>query len=138
MAETEALERLAAEPPIAAEIAPEVKIEEFVSEVTEASTAVVPELAPAEEVEVSEAAINTLENARTAITQGDSNQAIVTYSSLIKQNLYLPDVIKDLQEALYRFPVDINLWITLGDAYLRTNDFQEALNTYSKAEDLVR
>jgi len=43
-----------------------------------------------------------------------------------------------VQEALYRFPVDTNLWVVLGDAHLRTDDLQDALDAYSKAEDLVR
>jgi len=44
----------------------------------------------------------------------------------------------DVQEALYRFPVDVNLWVVLGDAHLRTDDLQDALDAYTKAEDLVR
>jgi cytochrome c-type biogenesis protein CcmH/NrfG len=47
-------------------------------------------------------------------------------------------VIKDLQDALYRYPVDVNLWVALGDAYIHTENLKDALNTLSKAEDLVR
>jgi len=65
-------------------------------------------------------------------------QAAELYTGLVRHNLLIKDVINDVQEALYRFPVDVNLWVVLGDAFLRTDDLQEALNAYSKAEDLVR
>ncbi len=92
----------------------------------------VPEIA-AQEIETI-----TFDDARNAISQGQPSQAAEYYSGLIKQNYHLEEVIKDLQEALYRFPVDVDLWVTLGDAYFRTDDLQEALNAYVKAEDLVR
>jgi tetratricopeptide (TPR) repeat protein len=88
--------------------------------------------------EIKEAEINTLEDAHVALNQGQPSQAAAVYSRLIKQNYQLDEVIKDVQEALYRFPVDVNLWVTLGDAFLQTDELQDALNAYSKAEDLVR
>jgi cytochrome c-type biogenesis protein CcmH/NrfG len=57
---------------------------------------------------------------------------------LIKQNYHLDEIIKDLHEALYRFPVNIDMWVTLGDAYFHTDDLSEALSAYTKAEELVR
>jgi tetratricopeptide (TPR) repeat protein len=99
--------------------------------------------APAEELSVPEIAAQetqpaSFNDARNAVNQGHPSQAAEYYSGLIKQNFHLEEVIKDLQDALYRFPVDIDLWVTLGDAYFRTDDLQEALNAYVKAEDLVR
>jgi tetratricopeptide (TPR) repeat protein len=88
--------------------------------------------------EIKEAEINALEDAHVALNQGQPAQAAEVYSRLIKQNYQLDEVIKDVQEALYRFPVDVNLWMTLGDAFLQTDELQDALNAYSKAEDLVR
>ena len=82
--------------------------------------------------------ISGLEDARKAINQGQPAQAAEVYSDMIKHNHLLEEVINDVQEALYRFPIDVNLWVVLGDAFLRTDDLQEALNAYSKAEDLVR
>ncbi len=79
-----------------------------------------------------------LANAREAITQGQPSEAVAFYSELIKQNYHLNEVIKDLQDALYRFPVDVDMWVTLGDAQNRSNELQEALNAYTKAEELVR
>jgi cytochrome c-type biogenesis protein CcmH/NrfG len=43
-----------------------------------------------------------------------------------------------MQNALYQYPGDINFLIVLGDAYLRTDKLQEALDTYTKAEELLR
>ncbi len=79
-----------------------------------------------------------LENARDAINQALPTQAAEIYTNIIKHNQLLEEVIKDLQDALYRFPVDINLWVALGDAHFRTENLQEALNDYTKAEDLIR
>jgi cytochrome c-type biogenesis protein CcmH/NrfG len=79
-----------------------------------------------------------LSDARTALSQGQSSQAVGFYTSLIKQNAHLSEVIHDLQDALYRFPVDVDLWVTLGDAHCHSNELQEALNAYTKAEELVR
>ena len=89
-------------------------------------------------IKASEVEITGLVDARKAINQGQPAQAAEVYTGLIIQNQLLAVVINDVQEALYRFPVDVNLWVVLGDAFLRTDDLQEALNAYSKAEDLVR
>ncbi len=79
-----------------------------------------------------------LSDARTALSQGQPLQAVELYTNLINQNSHLEEVIKDLQEAVYRFPVDFDLWITLGDAHSHSHDLQDALNAYTKAEELVR
>ncbi len=102
------------------------------------SAALLPEPAIVPVTEIKEAEINALEDAHVALNQGQPTQAAAVYSRLIKQNYQLDEVIKDVQEALYRFPVDVNLWVTLGDAFLQTDELQDALNAYSKAEDLVR
>jgi hypothetical protein len=44
----------------------------------------------------------------------------------------------DLREAIYLFPVDVIVWQTLGDAYMRAGRLQEALDSYTKAEELLR
>ena len=113
-------------------------IEELVGKAVE-----IPATTPLEQqelpvVESPEGEFAALENARNAINQGFPAQAAEAYTNLVNRNLHLEEVIKDLQDALYRFPVDVNLWVTLGDAYYRTNELQLALNSYTKAEDLVR
>jgi len=57
---------------------------------------------------------------------------------LIKTPQFLSEVISDLSEALYRYPLQVNIWQTLGDAYLRNGNLQQALDSYTKAEELIR
>ena len=80
----------------------------------------------------------TLIQARNALIQGQSAQALAHYTSLIKAQQALPDVIQDLNEALYRFPVDVSIWEALGDAHMRIGHLQDALDAYTKAEELIR
>jgi cytochrome c-type biogenesis protein CcmH/NrfG len=65
-------------------------------------------------------------------------ESMKKYLALIKKDRLLDEVIHDLREALYRFPVDIIVWQTLGDAYMRANRLQDALDAYTKAEELLR
>jgi competence ComEA-like helix-hairpin-helix protein len=76
--------------------------------------------------------------ARNRLAEGDVEETVIQYSKLIKNRELLPEVIRDLKEALYRFPVDISLWQTLGDAYMRSDQLTEALDAYTKAEELLR
>ena len=50
----------------------------------------------------------------------------------------LEEVTFDLKEAIYRFPVEVSIWQALGDAYMRANRLQDALDAYTKAEELLR
>jgi tetratricopeptide (TPR) repeat protein len=76
--------------------------------------------------------------AQVELDNNNLNEAMKTYLSLIKKGKLLEEVIHDLREALYRYPVDIIVWQTLGDAYMRTNQLQDALDAYTKAEELLR
>jgi tetratricopeptide (TPR) repeat protein len=91
---------------------------------------------PVEEPTVSRQ--TTLIEARDLLVQRQPTQAAQLYSQLIKQDYRLEEIVKDLQDALYSFPLDIDMWIALGDALNRSADLQEALNAYTKAEELVR
>lgn len=81
---------------------------------------------------------NTLQNAQIALKNGKLNDAMAGYAKLIKKQRLLDEVIHDLREGVYTFPVDIIIWQTLGDAYNRANLLQEALDAYTKAEELLR
>ena len=81
---------------------------------------------------------NLLMTAQMELDNNNLNEAMKMYLSLIKKGRLLEEVIHDLREALYRFPVDIIVWQTLGDAYMRTNQLQDALDAYTKAEELLR
>jgi tetratricopeptide (TPR) repeat protein len=76
--------------------------------------------------------------ARDELSRNNVNGALGSYGKLIKKARYLDEVIFDLREALYRYPVDVGLWQSLGDAYMRANRLQDALDAYTKAEELLR
>jgi competence ComEA-like helix-hairpin-helix protein len=80
----------------------------------------------------------TLIQARNALISGNRNESLQQYLSLIRSRALLKDVIHDLHEALYRFPIDISIWQALGDAYVRDGQLQQALDAYTKAEELLR
>ncbi len=123
--------------PVEAEVAPTPVVEEFVTKTVDIQAA--PTEAPVEAAEaVSEINRLALSNAHNALNLGLPSQAVEYYTGLIKQNYQLDEIIKDLHDAINRFPVDVNMWVTLGDAYFRTEELQEALNAYTRAEELVR
>ncbi len=90
---------------------------------------------PAEEVKD---AAEVHRQAQEALWKGDLKTAMALYNRLIENGLMLEEIIHDLRDALYRYPVDVEVWQTLGDAYARSNLLQEALETYTKAEELIR
>jgi hypothetical protein len=79
-----------------------------------------------------------LTSAQAALNENKPNEAMKAYATLIKKNRLLDKIILDLTEATKRFPLDINLWQTLGDASMRANHLQDALDAYTKAEELLR
>ena len=79
-----------------------------------------------------------IDHARTALHAGNLQDALADYLALIKQNQALDVTIQDLKDALYQYPADIDLWQTLGDAFAHSNHLQDALDSYAKAEELLR
>jgi hypothetical protein len=79
-----------------------------------------------------------LSSAQTYLDQKSLNESMDQYSKLIKKGHLLDEVIYDLREGIHRYPVDVNIWQTLGDAYMRANRLQDALDAYTKAEELLR
>jgi tetratricopeptide (TPR) repeat protein len=79
-----------------------------------------------------------LTSAQAALENNSLNEAIKEYGKLIKRGHLLDEVIHDLREAIYRYPVDVIIWQALGDAYMRANRLQDALDAYTKAEELLR
>ena len=76
--------------------------------------------------------------AREELQQGQKEEALTHYGILIKSNRYLAEVIADLNAQLSLSPLDIPVWTSLGDAYLRSNQLDFALEAYNKAEELLR
>ncbi|RPI23177.1 MAG: hypothetical protein EHM70_22845, partial [Chloroflexota bacterium] len=72
------------------------------------------------------------------LSGGKITEAIDVYTTLIKNEVCLSDIIYDLKEAVRRNASEVGLWQTLGDAYVRNNQFQDALDAYVKAEELLR
>jgi tetratricopeptide (TPR) repeat protein len=103
-----------------------------------------PEEKPAEEVPAAVPAATPVVDhsqvfaeAQGSLDAGDIDQALPKYVKLIESHVYLEEIIRDLQNALYRSPVDVGLHETLGDAFAQSNRLQEALDTYTKAEELL-
>jgi tetratricopeptide (TPR) repeat protein len=76
--------------------------------------------------------------ARNELSRNNVPIALESYGRLIKRGRFLDEVIFDLRDALYRYPVEVNIWQSLGDAYMRANRLQDALDAYTKAEELLR
>lgn len=83
-------------------------------------------------------AIPSLSGARAEMGRGNIAAALDVYGRLIRKGRSLEEIIRDLRDALYRYPVEVSIWQTLGDAYMRANRLQEALDAYTKAEELLR
>lgn len=79
-----------------------------------------------------------LSSAQSVLDQNSLAESMKLYSKLIRKGRLLEEVIHDLREAIYRYPVDVIIWQTLGDAYMRANRLQDALDAYTKAEELLR
>ncbi len=79
-----------------------------------------------------------LSQAKAELDRGDIPEALLHYGKLIKRGKNLEEIIRDLSDSLYRYPVEVNIWQALGDAYMRANRLKEALDAYNKAEELIR
>lgn len=79
-----------------------------------------------------------LTQAKGELDRGDIPTALDHYGKLIKKGKNLEETIRDLTDSLYRYPVEVGIWQTLGDAYMRANRLKEALEAYNKAEELIR
>lgn len=76
--------------------------------------------------------------AQAALVQGEIGQSMSIYTQIIQTGSGLDMVIKNLHNAADLYPMDANIWQTLGDAYIRADQVQEALDAYTKAEELLR
>lgn len=79
-----------------------------------------------------------LTRAREAVTHGDLATALRRYIKLINSNKALDAVSADLKEITRKNPKNFLAWQTYGDARLRSNRIQEALDAYAKAADLLK
>ncbi len=93
---------------------------------------------PKQEVSSTKVAEASLTNAQAELGRGNIAASLEIYGKLIRKAKSLEEIIRDLREALYRYPVEVPIWQALGDAYMRANRLQEALDAYTKAEELLR
>ncbi len=68
----------------------------------------------------------------------DLPQLLEIYRQKIDRSETLDTIIDELITISFRFPVEPSIWETLGDAYLQSGLIQNALDAYSKAEELLR
>ncbi len=73
-----------------------------------------------------------LERTRQALASGDTESAAEMYSDMIKRKDSLESVIEDLRIAVDRTPDNADLWQVLGDAYMRDDQTDEAIDAYRK------
>jgi cytochrome c-type biogenesis protein CcmH/NrfG len=81
---------------------------------------------------------DSLSAAQAEMGRGNISTALEVYDKLIRKGKFLEEIIRDLRDALYRYPVEVAIWQALGDAYMRGSRLQEALDAYTKAEELLR
>ena len=96
-----------------------------------------PTLAPkpaAQDVSVEE----RMQLAKALISESQITEALEHYTYLIKKKKSIPQIIENLIQASADNPVDISILKTLGDAYMRIDKLDEALASYSRAEELLR
>ncbi len=98
----------------------------------------IPAMPAAVESQPAVAQINSLADAQQALNSGKLEPALEAYAGFIQNGQNLEEVVHDLRDALYRYPVDVSIWQTLGDAFARNNQLQDALDAYTKAEELLR
>lgn len=76
--------------------------------------------------------------ARELIDDNDYASAVDNYNQVLKKGYYLEKIITDLEKISETTDDNFDIWQTLGDAYVRTDKLDEALNAYNEAERLLR
>jgi cytochrome c-type biogenesis protein CcmH/NrfG len=66
----------------------------------------------------------------------EREEAIETYSRLVRGGKLLESVIPDLEEYLKQWP-DVHTQRVLGDAYMKDGRLQDALDVYRRALDTL-
>jgi tetratricopeptide (TPR) repeat protein len=78
-----------------------------------------------------------LESARNALAGGEVDEAVKTYSSLIKRRSQLPSIIADLKAAVELDPDAAGLWQVLGDAYMKNDQVNDAIEAYRRGMEVA-
>ncbi|MGD8554787.1 MAG: tetratricopeptide repeat protein [Anaerolineales bacterium] len=75
--------------------------------------------------------------ARQAMDAGNLGRACTLYGKLIAKRQLLPETIGDLSAALVRSDTSPDLWLALGDAYMKTDNPTEAIEAYRRGMEVV-
>ena len=73
-----------------------------------------------------------LDAARKALATGDYQKAATSYGTLIKRNIEVQAITEELRLALDRNPKTPSLWQSLGDAYMKQERLQDAIEAYRR------
>jgi cytochrome c-type biogenesis protein CcmH/NrfG len=73
-----------------------------------------------------------LARARQHLSHGDFGKASKDYATVIKKKYELDTVITELRMAAEHFPAEAGLWQLLGDAYMRAERLDEAVDAYNR------
>jgi competence ComEA-like helix-hairpin-helix protein len=79
--------------------------------------------------------------AQVDFASGNIPEALKKYATLIKKGKRLDDVIEDLNQVLLgdmSNEICVDILQTLGDAHMKADHIQDALDAYTKAEELLR
>lgn len=79
------------------------------------------------------AAAPHLQKAREAMSQGDIDQALDTYQSMLSQGEHLDSLIQELENTQVEETHQPKVHRLLGDAYMQNGDLQKALQVYQDA-----
>ena len=74
---------------------------------------------------------------QTFLSEGKIEAALEKFKSAIKHKKNIPNIIRLLENAAEANPKNINILQVLGDAYMREDRLQDALDTYTKAQNLL-
>jgi competence ComEA-like helix-hairpin-helix protein len=76
-------------------------------------------------------------SAQAKLNSGSIEEAMDDYQKLIQNGKRQEAVIDDLIIAAEKYPNDVSIWQTLGDAYMNSNRLQDAIEAYTKAQNLL-
>ena len=92
---------------------------------------------PSEGVKIIPDIQGILTGSQAAINEGNIEDALKGYNQLVTNGVLIDETIHDLRVLLNSSPTNSPIWQVLGDAYFRSNRLQDALDAYSKAEELI-
>ncbi|RMF43341.1 MAG: hypothetical protein D6755_10410, partial [Anaerolineae bacterium] len=78
-----------------------------------------------------------LPDAEAAIASGSLAEAAAILEPVIRSGAALDEIIHLLKQALFTHPRSFELWQALGDACLRADRLEEALDAYNQAEEIL-